>query len=387
MTQDEDFYAALLEDDPERLYDRAPCGYLSTTVDGTIIKVNGTFLALTGYKRSDLVGRKTFAELLSAGGRLYHETHFAPMLRIQGRAREIALEIVCADKRRLPVLVNSVLETAQSGAPGVIRTAVFDATDRREYERELLRARRRAEESEARASALARTLQATLIPPTPPTVPGLDVAAVYRPAGAGDEVGGDFYDVVQVGAEEWIIFLGDVCGKGVDAAAVTSLARYTLRAVAVDEPSPAAVLRRLNDALMHDAEPRMCTVMFARLARTGRGWSMRLSSGGHALPLLKREGVRPVGEPGTVLGVLATPTLHDVELRLQPGDVLVCYTDGVSEGRRDGEFYGDERVAERIAEHTGDAEQLAQDLLAEVLGFQNGRPRDDIAILVLRAPG
>ena len=87
----EAFYAALLDDDPEQLYDRAPCGYLTTTSDGTIVKANATFLDLTGFTRELLVGRRRFADLLNAGGRIYHETHFAPMLQMQGTVRELSL--------------------------------------------------------------------------------------------------------------------------------------------------------------------------------------------------------------------------------------------------------------------------------------------------------
>jgi sigma-B regulation protein RsbU (phosphoserine phosphatase) len=214
----EGFIEALLDDDAEALYDRAPCGYLSTTPDGTIVKVNDTFLTLSGYARDDIVGRKRFAELLSAGGRIYHETHYAPMLRMQAVAREIALELVCADGRRLPILVNSVLERDESGHASIIRTAIFDASHRRRYERELLREKERAEASQARATALARTLQQTLIPPHIPAIDGLDVSAEYRPAGDGSEVGGDFYDIFQASDDDWVVVIGDVCGKGVDAA-------------------------------------------------------------------------------------------------------------------------------------------------------------------------
>src|SRR3954467_4179456 len=102
------FAAALVEDDAEQLYQRAPCGYLSTTPDGGIVKVNETFLALTGYRRGDLVGKRTFASLLTGGGRIYHETHYAPMLRMQSTARGIALDLVATDGRRLPVPANPV---------------------------------------------------------------------------------------------------------------------------------------------------------------------------------------------------------------------------------------------------------------------------------------
>src|SRR5918995_3761083 len=134
------FYEALVDDSAEDLYENAPCGYLSTDVDGTIVKVNATLLRWTGFAVEDLVGRRTFADLLTVGGRIFHETHYAPLLRMQGRAREIAVDLVCADGRRLPVLVNAVVTPEEAGRPAVVRTAVFDATERRQYERELLEA-------------------------------------------------------------------------------------------------------------------------------------------------------------------------------------------------------------------------------------------------------
>jgi sigma-B regulation protein RsbU (phosphoserine phosphatase) len=208
------FYAALGEDDPEDLYDNAPCGYLSCRLDGTILKVNQTFLTWTGHTREALVGERRFQELLSVGGQIYYETHYGPMLQMQGEAREIAVDIVRADGSRLPALINSVVARGDNGSPTYVRTAVFDATDRRAYERELLAARRQAEESEARARVLAQTLQQSLLPPATPQIPGLDVAAVYRPAGQGGEVGGDFYDVFESREGDWIVSIGDVRGKG-----------------------------------------------------------------------------------------------------------------------------------------------------------------------------
>jgi PAS domain S-box-containing protein len=143
-----DSVSPLLEESAEELYDGAPCGYLSTRPDGTILRVNQTFLTWTGFERADLVGRKRFQELLSPGGRIYHETHYAPLLRMQGSVREIAVEVVRADGRRLPALINSVLQHDEAGQPRVVRTTVFDATDRKEYERELLRARQKAEQAD-----------------------------------------------------------------------------------------------------------------------------------------------------------------------------------------------------------------------------------------------
>lgn len=134
------------EDDSEDLYENAPCGHVSTFLDGTIVRVNQTFLTWMGLRSEDLVGRKRFQDLLTPGGRIFYETHYSPLLRMQERVREIAVDFASADAHPIPTLINSNLKRDQDGTPVLIRTAVFLATDRREYERELLEARRRAEE-------------------------------------------------------------------------------------------------------------------------------------------------------------------------------------------------------------------------------------------------
>jgi len=382
------FLEALLDNDPQTLYERAPCGYLSTTPDGSIIKMNATFLTLTGYQREDLVGRKRFVDLLSAGGRLYHETHFAPMLRMHGAAHEIAFELVTADGRRLPVLVNAALELDESGNPLVIRTAVFDATQRRRYEEELLREKRRAEMSEERATSLARTLQQTLIPPVVPEIAGLEVGGEYRPAGDGSEVGGDFYDIFQAADDDWVVAIGDVCGKGAEAAVVTALARYTLRAAAVRNPSPAYALSVLNDALCRDETDRFCTAAVLRLTRADGHWTVTACAAGHPPPLhVDAQGrVIELGGSGPLLGVLDEVDLSESVLTLGAAETLLVYTDGVIEARAlDGAFYGEERLRTTLATARGSAADTAASLLADVLEFQRGAARDDIAIVALRA--
>lgn len=385
----EAFAKALLDDDPETLYERAPCGYLSTTPDGTIVKVNETFLTWTGHSRDDLVGRRSFASLLSAGGRIYHDTHYAPLLRMQEHVREIALDVVTADGRRLPVLVNAALGRDAAGEPVVVRVVLFDATERRGYERELLRAKQRAEESEQKARALARTLQQTLIPPHPPSVPGLDVAAVYRPAGTGEEVGGDFYDVFQIGEDDWVVVVGDVCGKGVKAAILTALVRHTLRAVAMQVPGPGEALHALNAVLLHHQTDRFCTVAVLRLRRVDGAWRLTLCLGGHpqALLLGADGGVTPVGAAGSLVGILPDPAFDEVELLLSPGAILVLYTDGVTEGRRGNELYGERRLHNaaraHAKAHAGSPAAVTEGVLADVLAFQGGIARDDIAVLAI----
>jgi sigma-B regulation protein RsbU (phosphoserine phosphatase) len=310
------------------------------------------------------------------------------MLTMQDSAREIALDIVTSDGRRLPVLVNSVLERDPAGAPVVVRTAVFDATERRGYERELLHAKERAEQSEARATELARTLQRTLIPPAPPQIDGLDVAAAYRPAGNGEEVGGDFYDIFEIGTGDWVIVIGDVCGKGVDAAVVTALARHTLRGAAVSQPVPSHALDTLNQVMLRHETDRFCTVALLRLRHRDGRWTGTLACGGHPLPLLIRAGGEPVqlGEAGSLIGVLDQPVWQDIEVDLQPGDAIVAFTDGVTEGRRDKAFYGDDRLRASVSRHAGSAAALADGVLADVLDFQSGDARDDIAVVAVSVP-
>jgi sigma-B regulation protein RsbU (phosphoserine phosphatase) len=378
-----------LELDDAELYAEAPCGLLSAGPDGFIIRVNDTFLEWTGYTRDELVRVRRFVDLLTVGGRLYHETHFMPQLQMQSTARELAFEIVCADGARMPVLVNGVLKREDHGSAWVVRTAIFLASDRREYERELLRAKQRAEESEAAAQVMARTLQSTLLPPAPPKIRGLDIGAVYRPAGSGEEVGGDFYDVFQIAVDDWVVVIGDVCGKGVDAAVVTALARYTCRAVSVEHDDPARVLTVVNEVLLNHESRRHCSAALARVRRVGQAWSVSISLAGHPPALLRRnqrDEVSEFGKYGTLLGIFADTSFVTETCSIGAGDVLVLHTDGVTEARRGDDYFGEDRLHELVVKGDGTAQEIADGLVAHVLDFQEGHPRDDIAVLVLRVP-
>ena len=393
MSTDEDTddpFRGLLEDSAEDLYENAPCGYFSTLPDGTIAKVNTTFLQLTGYLRADLVGHRRFQTLLAPGDRIFYETHYAPLLRMQQAVQEIAVEIIRADGTRLPALINAVVKTDADGAPAYIRTSVFDARQRRSYEQELVRERQRAEESEARVRELTATLQASFIPPAPPEIPGLDLGAAYRPAGTGEEVGGDFYDVFATASNDWVITLGDVRGKGAEAARVTALARYTLRAAAMQSQDPMRVLTTLNEALLRSGEDRFCTVIYARVRPSaGGGTALVLASGGHALPIRATAAgkVDTIGLSGDLLGVLAAPEFEEVAVDLQPGDVVCFFTDGVTEGRSGSDYYGDDRLNRFLGQHAAEpAADIAEGLVDDVVGFQRGLPRDDIAVVVLKVP-
>ncbi|MEV5566571.1 SpoIIE family protein phosphatase [Streptomyces sp. NPDC052196] len=391
-------FSALLEDSAEDLFEYAPCGYLSTLLNGRIVKVNATLLNWLGYKRDHLVGHRHFSDLLTVGGRLYHETHFAPLLRMQGEISGIALELKAADGSRLPVMVTSAVKTGSDGQPLLIRTTIFDARDRRAYERELLRARREADLERDRLKLLNTTLQRTLLPPVLANVPGLDVAAHYHIASV-DEVGGDFYDLFPLTAGTWGLFLGDVCGKGAAAAAIASLARYTLRAAAVYDPAPAAVLANLNTVLNHEyrgTDPRFCTVVAGLLIPDPLrgGFRITLASGGHPPALLMRADGTADYLPtpgGQLLGVLPDPHIATTSVHLAPGDTLLLHTDGLTEAHTHAvpggkERYGDDALlgfGRQLAPTTAsDTISAVRDLLDT---FGSG-VNDDTAVLAVHVP-
>lgn len=392
---DSPVFSALLEDSAEDLYENAPCGYLSTLMDGRIAKVNGTLLKWLGHRREELVGRKHFSDLLTIGGRLYHETHFAPLLRMQGEVNGVALELKATDGTRLPVLVTSTVKRDVDGKPMLIRTTLLDARDRRAYERELLRARRDAEHDRERLQRLATTLQRTLIPPTIEPVPGMEAAAHYHFA-SSDEVGGDFYDLFPLAAGGWGFFMGDVRGKGADAAVVTSLARYTLRAAAVSDPVPVRVLANLNTALNHhvqEDEPLFCTVIFGLLTpeENDVGFHVVLAGGGHPpAVLLRADGSADyLHTPGgQLVGVVPDAQFTTATLHLRPGDTLLLYTDGLTEARsgNPGERYGDEALLDFVRSLApASASGTVRALTALLDSFGEGLD-DDTALLALSVP-
>lgn len=239
---------------------------------------------------------------------------------------------------------------------------------------------------------IAQTLQAALLPDALPDVPGMALAARYLAQAEGTEVGGDVYDVF-AGTEpgSWVLMVADVCGKGPEAAALTALIRYTLRAEAGHGLPPAEVLRRLNAAMLHHGEPgeaRFATVVHGRVLVDACGVSLKLVSAGHLPPLMLRgDRVEAVVVPGTLLGVFPDPELTEVELRIGPGESVLLYTDGVTEARaRSGSLYGAERLADTLAACAGRAaEEIVDGVVAEVLAFSDGSPRDDVAALVLQA--
>jgi PAS domain S-box-containing protein len=241
-------------------------------------------------------------------------------------------------------------------------------------------------------SEIARVLQRSLLPPHLPEIPGVEVGAEYLPVGETNDVGGDFYDLINTVEDGWLCAIGDVRGKGVEAASVTALARYTIRAVTLKDDRPSEVLAALNEAMLRQLpEDRFCTAACVRLEpQDGSvGVGVDVSRAGHPPPLLVRSGgtVEEVGCSGRVLGVFPDAELRDTSLRLMPGEALVLYTDGVTEARSpDGDFFGEGRLRHLLSSCAGcDAVTFARRIKGVALDFQEGYPRDDLAVLVLRA--
>ncbi|MFD5739848.1 PP2C family protein-serine/threonine phosphatase [Streptomyces massasporeus] len=404
-------FTALLEDSAEDLYESAPCGYLSTLMDGTIAKINTTLLDWLGLDHEAVAGRKRFADLLTVGGKLYHETHFAPLLRMQGELRGIALDMRRRDGSPLPVLVSAVIKHGTEGEPLLIRITVFDASDRRAYEKELLRrreeaeraraeadeARRQAEADRARLADALAVLQRSLVPDSLPAVPGLETAVHYH-AASPDQLGGDFYDLFPVAGNRWAFFLGDVCGKGPEAASLTSLTRYTLRAAAHHDPDPASALTTLN-AVLHerytgDGDPRYCTCIFGIVEPGGEHGptTVRLASGGHPPALVLRSDGRAEFLPtpgGLLIGVVPGAPIGTAETVLAPGDTVVLYTDGLTEARtgpgRD-DLYGEDALHAFATDHAPASPHEAITALTGLLKSFGDGLDDDTALLALGVP-
>jgi serine phosphatase RsbU (regulator of sigma subunit) len=253
----------------------------------------------------------------------------------------------------------------------------------------------------AEQSAVARSLQDSLLPGSLPDIPGIELGARYRAAGQGMDVGGDFYDAFQADANWWIVAVGDVCGHGVEAAATTGLVRHTIRSVAMGGVMPSTVLTRLNEMLLRSAaereavdddklplSPRFCTVLVGAVQPNERGVDIILCSGGHPLPLVRRSvgRVDPVGVPGTLLGVTEDVSLTDTVVHLDPGEPLVAYTDGLMERRSGRRAFGEEGIVKAMLQGKGlSAADLAILIEAEALAFIDDDPADDMAVLALRA--
>lgn len=326
-------------------------------------------------------------EVLSAIARsdehlsLLRQLGFGAVVTVPLRARQRQLGTITVATSRGRVLddetVDTVVEVARRAA-----TAIDNAQLHTELQSHA-----------ATSAALARTLQQSLLPPALPQIPGLDLAAQYVPATLGMDIGGDFYDVFRLGRATWGVVVGDVCGHGAEAAAVTAFARYTLRAAAGSTRSPARALRLLNDTMLRQraeaGSHRFVTILNARATVRRGSVAITFSIGGHPLPVLRRHdgSTVAIGQPGTLLGALDDVALHDTEVVLESGDRLVIVTDGVLEARRGAEQFGEPRLLDLVC-RSGNLTpgELAAAVADAATTYAGGTLTDDIAVLVLAVP-
>lgn len=241
-------------------------------------------------------------------------------------------------------------------------------------------------------TAISQSLQRSLLPPELPQIEGVEVEVIYRAAGEGNEVGGDFYDLFPIRDGAYGFAIGDVCGTGPEAAAVTGLARHALRLLAREGYGGPAVLERLNSAILDEgARSRFLTLLYGELWPQEDGSAiLKVVCAGHPLPLrLRQDGtVEPAAEPQPLLGVMEDLELYEQTVTLDPGDVLLCVTDGVTERREGTRMLGDDGLADVLTTCTGlTAGAVAARIMRAVERFASDAPSDDMAILAMRVPG
>ncbi|MDZ7931228.1 MAG: SpoIIE family protein phosphatase [Rhodococcus sp. (in: high G+C Gram-positive bacteria)] len=413
---------AMTEGQVFALLDTAPVGYLAVdAASGSVRYINQTLCRALGRRPSEIVGTEVGALFVHPGDdavrRLVGSAPDASTGTATGAVEQVWLE----DGARLSVLLMANTERGESTS--TVRITVLSAADPHDRGQAFAEARdvgasvrtpaataresavaaldrsqdaRKSAESEhTQVQMLATTLQRSLLPPIVTAPPGMDVAAYYHHA-VTEVVGGDFYDLFPLDAHTWGFFLGDVSGKGPGAAAATSLTRYSLRAAAVFDRDPVTVLSNLNTVLRHEFlgdDPRFCTVVYGTVSPGADGTaSVELASGGHPPALLLRahgdaEYIHTTG--GQLVGAIAEPRFTSARVELSAGDVLVLYTDGLTEARvgPGRARYDDDGALERFARTASPS--TAAGFVAALVGlldsFGSG-VEDDVALLALSVP-
>ena len=331
-----------------------------------IVDVNPSGARALGIARNRLVGSSLSDVLDQVGG-------------VESGPDDLTLE-VDGSTRTYDVQRRPLLDRV--GRPAGELVVLRDITDR-------VRAELRLQHLLEERSRVAAALQTSLTPASLPTIPGLELASRFEPAGDGSEIGGDFFDVFALDHDSWGVFLGDVSGKGAEAAAVTALARYTLRTLADPDRLPSRTLAELNSRMLAATPNEMhCTLVYGILRRRPAGMELTLSLAGHHPPLIGRaaEATEQVGHYGTALGLIETPELYDASVMLGPGDTLCLFTDGLVEARDGAELFGAERAAAVLDECARRGiDDMAGELVRAARGFHHSDElADDLAVLMLR---
>ena len=367
------------DDSAEELFEDAPCGFAITEVDGTLVRVNGAFEWMTGRDRTALLDGMRLRDLLTAGARLYHETHLTALLQVRGNLREVALELLRPDGSRLPILLNSVLVRDADGAPRSVRTTVFDASERRRYERELLDARRREQD-------IAQRLQRSLLTGDLPSDPQLQIDVAYNSAVTGTEVGGDWYDAFWLREGRTVgLVVGDVVGRGIEAAATMGQLRSALRALASTGLGPGALLDALDGFSRRHAVGSMTTVVCAELDLETH--TLRFACAGHPPPVITVAGQAPhlawEGRSVPLNCVRHIEPRPEGVCRLGPGGTVLLYTDGLIE-RRSVPITDDlDRLVACVAEHRHEpVAELSTTVMREMRDADE--LPDDVCVLAAR---
>lgn len=351
--------------------DSLPDGVLVVDAFDHVTDVNQAACRIFARSRSDLVGVSAARLLTSAPEqvlRLPPSEHRPPAQP----------DLTTFHVRREPL-------ADRGGRPAGELVVLRDISDR-------VHAEDRLRELFAERSRVASALQASLVPGDLPPVPGLEIASRYEPAGDGHEIGGDFFDVFPLGSDRWGLVLGDISGKGAEAAAVTALVRYTLRALARPDHAPSRTLRDVNARMLAQTTvEQYCTLVYGVARPHDAGVDVEISLAGHHPPLVLRDGAAErVGRHGTALGLIDEPDMHDTRLVLAPGEMICMFTDGLVEARNGLELFESEGVAEVLEAMPGrSGEEIAAELAAAARRFhRDDQLADDLAILVAAAtPG
>ena len=359
-------------------------GFVVVSPEGRILSYNRRFIDLWPIPEDVIESRSDEAALASVLDKLVDPAGF---LR---RVRQVYASPDAPSDEELHLRDGRVFE--RHGAPLRDEEGTYhgwawyfrDVTEQRRTQEQL-------RETGERFASLARTLQRSLLPPALPNVPGLDLGARYLAAAAYLDVGGDFYDVFRNGAGGWAVVMGDVCGKGAEAATMTALARYTVQAAAMHVTAPDEVLALLNEALLRSGGgERFVTAVYGTIT-TGRGRvELLFAAGGHPLPLIVRDDgtVEEAGTEGMLMGAFPDATTTNARVLLESGDALVLFTDGVLDATAEGgEPFGERRLRALLGECTGaDADEIAERIERAIRDHGRGAPMtDDTAVLVLRA--